>query len=372
MFFSLKIFDQQLSKVVLENIFNLYFYIPIILYYFALRSVPIDINYTNQEKLPMSLINTALRIISTYKHIFAFICTLFIVLNVFSQVDSSYIGFFDRKTSIRPYFIEKFTALSHEVNGNGDEIEYRPNTPMGIGIGATYKNISLSGGYGFNFMRDKEKGKTKSIDFQYHHYARKFVIDFFFQNYKGFYTEDSDEEYTLYPDIKLIQYGTFAQYIFNGNKFSYQAAYNQNEKQLKSAGSFLLGGGIYYNKAASDSTLVFINSRRLNNFQFGVSGGYAYTWVPNKRIFVSGSISVGVNVGTEGIRRVGKEKFKIYPTAFPRFSMGYNHDTWSIGLSTVINRVYIVYSGDSKMSFDTGVIQLSFIKRFDVLPLLKK
>lgn len=297
------------------------------------------------------------------------VALILLALNCNAQVDSSYIGFFKQKISIRPYLIEQFTALSSQTNDD-DEISYKPNSPYGIGLGVTYKNISLSGSYGFDFMRDKKKGTTKSLDLQYHRYGRKVVVDIFFQNYKGLYT-DTDEKngiYTYFPDVHLIQYGAFAQYIFNGNRFSYRAAFDQDELQLKSTGSFLLGGGVYYNKAKSDSSLVFIDERQLNNFQFGVSAGYAYTWVINKRVFISGSLSVGVNVGAESIDRFGKERLEVYPTIFPRFSAGYNHDSWSVGLSILNNRVYVLYSGVSKLSFDTGAFQLSFIKRFDKLP----
>lgn len=294
---------------------------------------------------------------------------MLLTFNCHAQVDSSYIDFFKQKISIRPYLIEAFTALSHQSK-NEESIIYKPNAPYGIGLGITYKKISFSASYGFDFMRDKRKGKTKSLDLQYHRYGRKVVLDIFFQNYKGLFTDTDvkDGVYTQYPDIHLIQYGAFAQYIFNGNRFSYRAAFDQDEIQKKSTGSFLLGGGVYYNKAKSDSSMVFIDRTKLNNFQFGVSAGYAYTWVINKRVFVSGSLSMGINVGAEKINRFRKGSIEVYPTIFPRFSTGYNHDKWSIGLSVVNNRVYVKYSDESKLAFDTGAIQLSYIYRFDKLP----
>jgi len=269
---------------------------------------------------------------------------------------------------LKAYFLDKFTSLSNQL-GDEKEITYRPNAPFGLGLGISYKGYSLSGAYGFGFMRDKRKGKTKSTDFQYHYYGRKFVMDLYFQKYKRFYTEPKEEVYELYPDIKLIQYGGFAQYVFNGNRFSYEAAFDQNKRQLKSVGSFLLGGGVYYNKVESDSTLVFNNgTNSMENVQFGVSAGYAYTWVINKRVYISGSFSAGVNIGADGFDKIGKkEEWKIYPTLMPRFSAGYNHTDWSLGLSFVNNRVYILFSKESKVAFDTGAIQFTFTKRFDTL-----
>lgn len=301
------------------------------------------------------------------KYITSFVLFILVSQYGFAQTDSTYIGFFEQPLSVRTYFMDKFTVLSHEQGSQGDETSYRSNAPFGIGFGFSYKNVSLSGAYGFDFMRDRKRGKTRSFDFQYHHYGRKFVYDIFFQNYKGLYTEPEDERYELYPDIKLKQYGVYGQYVFNGHRFSYPAAFNQSEKQLKSAGSFLLGGAIYFNEARADSSLVFDGGRKLKNYQVGVNGGYAYTWVANKRIYVSLSLSVAANVGFENIDG-RKNKVKVYPSFFPRFSMGYNHDTWSIGTSVVNNRVYILYTAPSKMAFDAGAIQFSITKRFGKAP----
>lgn len=304
---------------------------------------------------------------SLYKCIVIIIFALLLSQYSFSQVDSSYVGFYEHPLSVRTYFQDKFTALSHQRENEREETSYRPNAPYGIGLGIAYKNISLSGAYGFDFMRDKNRGKTKSMDFQYHYYGQKFIYDIFFQHYKGLFTEPQDEKYDLYPDIKLVQYGVFSQYVFNDKKFSYSAAFNQSQKQLKSAGSFLLGGAAYYNTASSDSSIVFNGGHRLKNWQFGVNGGYAYTWAASKRFFISLSMTVGVNMGIENIDD-RKSKVKVYPSLFPRFSMGYNHDTWSVGFSGVNNRVYILYTNPSKMAFDTGALQFNVIKRFGRAP----
>ena len=295
--------------------------------------------------------------------------SILLACEAFSQVDSTYIGFFEQKHSLRPYFSYSFTSLTHEVNDN-KVITYRPNTPFGIGLDLSYRGISIGGAYKPGFLRDGEKGKTRLLDFQYHFYKRKFVFDFFFQDYKGLYVQEKEgDDIELYPDIHLTQYGIFGQYVFNGNQFSYQAAFSQNEKQLKSVGSFLLGGGIYINRARSDSSLVFTEGRHfLNNFQFGVSAGYAYTWVASNRFYVSGSMTVGVNVGAESVSAFGKKKTEVYPTLFPRISVGYNNEDWSISFTGINNRVFIFHSDESNMAFDTGHIQVSFIKRFNLLP----
>jgi len=288
-----------------------------------------------------------------------------------AQADSTYIQPYSHELSIKPHVYYKFTSLTHEIDDN-NEITYMPNSPVSLGLGVTYKNYSISGGYGFGFMRDKERGKTKALDFQYHYYGRKFIADIFFQQYKGLYEEENDEKdiYKIYPDIKVVQYGIHGQYVFNNKKFSYRAAFNQSERQLKSAGSWQLGGGIYYNEIHSDSTLYLNEYKRIRNYQFSISGGYVYNWVINKHVFVSGGVSVGANFGIENTTNF--KKVTISPSVFPRIAAGYNADDWTISMSFVVNRMYVTRTSSVKMIFDTANMQMSFIKRFDIAPKFMK
>ncbi len=269
----------------------------------------------------------------------------------------------------------KFISLQQETNG--DIKKFMPNTPMNLGLGISIKNtiIDFSYGQGLSFMKDKEKGRTKALDFQIHNYGRKFIIDLFVQKYRGFYiADDAGKNVQLYPDLKIQQYGAFGQYVFNNKKFSYKAAFMQNEKQLKSAGSFLLGGGVYFSKINSDSSFVYKSKNALRNFQFGVSGGYAYTWAISKRWYTSGSATIGVNVGTERINDFGKQRIEVYPTFFPRVAFGYNKEKWSLGLSYINNVIFSSFSDDNKsnIGLSSGNFQIGAIWRLNTNPFSKR
>ncbi|QGK77114.1 DUF4421 family protein [Flavobacterium sp. SLB02] len=301
---------------------------------------------------------------------------LFFILPYFcqAQIDTTYIKPFYNKVSLRTYLSMRFISMEKETDG---EIKnFMPNTPMSLGFGVSIKNtiIDLSYGHSLSFLKDDEKGKTKALDFQIHHYGKKFIIDLFIQKYHGFYTSDqSDKNIQLYPDLNIQQYGTFGQYVFNNKKFSYKAAFNQNERQLKSAGSFLLGGGAYFTKIGSDSSFVHKSQNSLRNFQFGVSGGYAYTWAINKRWFTSGSATMGVNFGTERINDFGKRKIEIYPTFFPRISVGYNKENWSLGLSYINNLIFSSFSGNdtNNIALSSGNLQIGYIWRLNSNPFVR-
>jgi hypothetical protein len=67
----------------------------------------------------------------------------------------------------RFYFSKKYSSLTLNAANDEQDLEYKPNTHLTMGIGATYNNLSLNISYGFGFLNnDDEKGKTKSIDYQ--------------------------------------------------------------------------------------------------------------------------------------------------------------------------------------------------------------
>ena len=311
-----------------------------------------------------------------YNRFSVFILFLTLCSYCLAQVDSTYIGSFEQPYSVQVYSASNFMALNHEIGNDSEGTTYMSNAPFALGLGASWGKSSFGFSYGFNFMRNRKKGNTKtnSLAFQYRYYGQKFIADLIFQDYKGLYVEDEkkDETYYLYPDIHIKQYAALWQYIFNNKKFSYRAAFNQTERQLKSAGSFQLGGGIYYNRLKVDTTFVLNEKRKINNIQLGINGGYTHTWVIKKNYYISGSISAGVNVGTEYISKFNLDNIKVYPNIYPRMAMGYNHDSWSLRFSVAANRTYVSFSEKERFGFDTGSFQFTFIKRLGKAPILDK
>lgn len=287
-----------------------------------------------------------------------------------AKVDSIYIKPYDQKLSIRVYQGKSFIFLTHETED--EELSFQPNNPLAIGVGFSLKNFffGLNYAYGFDFMRDKEYGKTKAFDFQFHNYGRQYAIDLFIQKYKGFYSDE--EELLLFPDLSITQYGLYGQYVFNHKKFSYKAAFDQSEVQLKSAGSWLIGTGVYLNNINTGTELLFGEKTDNNNFQFGISAGYAFNWVINRYWLVSLSVTTGIHFGSEKINTFGKQALEVYPTVFPRFAANYHRPDWSIGLSFLSNFIFPSFSEDSNTGLSSGNFQVTFVKRFDLIPFIDK
>lgn len=246
------------------------------------------------------------------------------------------------------------------------EKEYQPNNPMKIGAAFSINNTFINFKYslGFASMTDEDKGQTKSFDFQIHQYSRRFLIDLFYQEYKGFYHEKNEDEIELYPDTQVRQIGAEVGYIFKSNQFSAKAAFEYAEEQLKSAGSFVIGGGAYLHRLSPGEELSESDKNRVDNFQVGVNGGYAYSWVPNEHWLFSGIITAGANFGNE-TAMLKESKVKIYPTIFARGSAGYHKPGWAAYFSLLIHTKSINYIDDKNFDITSTGLQVSYVKRFD-------
>lgn len=303
------------------------------------------------------------------KYLKALLLTLFSVFkigSISSQIDSTYIEPFQQDFSARFYTNDKYAGFARD--SEDQEMEYRTNNPIGIGVGVSWKNLSFSFSHSFDFFRNRKKGKTESLEFQHHGYARKFVYDVFLQRHQGFYTKGKNAEgsFDIYPNTRLSMCGGILQYVFNNNKFSYQAAFNQNEIQKKSAGSLLLGIALYYSKVHTDSLYLFEGMDvKHKNLQFGASLGYAYSWIFSKQWFLTGSVTAGATIGNNYPSHFFKERIKVYPTVNGKFAIGYNAKDWSVGISYLINQVYLFHTEAESLNMKNQQLQFTIVKRFN-------
>lgn len=292
---------------------------------------------------------------------------IFFCPTLYGQIDSSYIKPFDDDFSARTYILRKIAGFEKETKENGAGLNYKINAPVGIGVGVAWRSYSLSFSQRFSFLRDHAKGKTNSLYFDYNGFKRKYIYSISLQRHRGFYDSkrDLDGKYTLYPDMLLVMLGGNIQWVFNYKKFSYKASFNQNERQLKSAGSFQLGAVINYSRLTTDTTVIFNKpNESLKNLQFGITGGYAYTLVLGSRWFLTGSTDLGLNIGNNYPNEFFHKKLELYPTIISRAATGYNMRTWSFGFSMHYKKIFFLFDNDNKMSMDEFNLQINVIKRF--------
>ncbi len=288
---------------------------------------------------------------------------LFSTVPVFAQkeilggFDTSYYRSYDRRLTTRLYLSQKYTRLELTAPKGVSNARYRPNTTLNLGIGATFRSLTLNLAYGFPFLNpDQGKGKTSYLDLQTHLYGRKWIIDGFGQFYKGYFlhpkglSAGSPDLYYLRPDLRVNLFGGAAYHAFNWRKFSYRAPLIQNEWQKKSAGSFLLGGEFDYAKTWGDRPLVPDSLRsqyqnasvtQVKIFEFGPGAGYAYTLVIKQHFFATAGVTGNLNLGFtrefSGATKV--DRWGIAPNLLYRAVIGYNSPLWTANISLVNSTV---------------------------------
>jgi len=273
--------------------------------------------------------------------------------------DTSYIkDYYKNHLVIRAFESTKYNNFRYREHA--EKLIYKPNEHNNLGIGFNYRFISLNLGLYFPFL-DKNRdiyGKTKYLDLQTHVYLQKFIIDLYAQFYKGYYLANASNALNNYqegqvvkrPDMATGDVSIVFQYIFNDKRFSYNAAFYQNERQKKSAGSFLVGGGIYHSNARGDSALIpsnikytnFFNNNPFtfsNNNSFGFNAGYAYTLVIKKNFFITASLCGGAGLGHSALSNASLDektaKFGAEFNLTERFAAGYNSDNYFAGITYI-------------------------------------
>lgn len=271
--------------------------------------------------------------------------------------DTTYIKSFYRKhITIRAFESNKFNNF--KFIDQKQKLIYKPNDHSNLGIGAHYKFISLNLGV-YVPLFDKNNdiyGKTRQLDLQTHVYIHKFIIDLYGQFYKGYYLANSDkaiynnppDKVAIRPDVATRNISIVTEYVFNGKRFSYNAPFYQNEIQKKSAGSMLIGGGLYHTYLSGDSSFIPTNINYngfYNHYAFttarntaiGFSIGYAYTFVIKKHFFITGALSggSGLNYASLSDSIDVKHRLGYQLNVTTRLAAGYNTDKYFAGITYI-------------------------------------
>jgi hypothetical protein len=317
--------------------------------------------------------------------VFTFILALLSVACLNADVaaagsDSSYYKTYKELVTGRFYFSRKYTSLLVKDPSVTTELDYKPNTTLNVGIGATYRFFTLNLAYGFPFLNpERGRGETEYLDLQAHFYGRKSNLDLFGQFYKGMYLAPkglgrADGNYYVRPDIRLREFGGSYQYVFNHGRYSFRSSFLQNEWQQRSAGTFLIGSEFFLGHTRADSSVfptLDIQSDRpeINSIRFyeiGPNIGYAYTLVIARHFFITGSLTVAADYSMTEFSGPGRKAYSygFNPNSMLRLFTGYNSDRNAFSLTFTNSRVNIDSKKNISVSINTGNIRINYIRRF--------
>ncbi len=265
--------------------------------------------------------------------------------NIAKQQDSTYIYHFPERFSLKSYLsFRSFSLKLTDLDGFGNPIIYKPNTPMRLGFVGSYKGIRL--GISFRLPSfNPERGETRSFGFFFNTQTSIFSwgLDFYFLRNKGYYLAnpelnipnwDNSKAEPFRSDIRTINAGIATHMVFS-RKFSLKAATIQSEKQLKSAGGIALDLAIKYSGLWNDSTIIPYSQKdyydKIQDFRKGgfltlaISPGYAYTYV-YKNLYATTLAYLGAGIQIQTYQNKSKRSWSLQFQPKVKFMeiIGYN------------------------------------------------
>ena len=209
------------------------------------------------------------------------------------------------------------------------------------------------------------KSLKQEIDFSFYSaqigadfYYRRTGSDYHISDVKISNVDTSVLEGEAFDGISVGITGLNVYYIFNHQRFSYPAAFNQSTRQKISCGSWMTGLGYTRNSIEFDyDRLQNIVDERLsertvkldeglkfnsvNYYNISVSAGYAYNWVFAPYWLLASSLSLALAYKkTRGISEDGdKHGFdfnNLNIDGIGRFGIVYNNDRFYAGASAIV------------------------------------
>lgn len=312
----------------------------------------------------------------------------------------------NRYDSMRSVYIKTYTdhffvwpllkqrRLDYEITdlpARNRRLLYKSNSPFSLGLGAYIFEVGLELTVAIP-LDEKSKeiyGPSDASDIQLNVFTKSWGLDLFRQKYSGFYIDDpsfkipDNTPYPQRPDIESKNTGVTWSYIFNHKKFSLRSTYNFAERQIKSAGSFILFTAIAGFKTSGDSAIVGdtygdyygldAKIQQIKSTTFSIVPGYTYNLV-HKGFFLTGTLAIGpshnwLNYKSEDGNTKDDIEFRAYFVA--RVALGYSNDRFFTGLSFGTQGGNIKFDS-IQLTSSSGTFKLLFGYRFRETGFLKK
>lgn len=210
--------------------------------------------------------------------------------------------------SISPYYKKFENDLAVQVfalnTSNNFSINYLqdnlvvdviPNQKTTLGVAVQYDIVSFSIGFAPKFFANNHDNKgSKMTSYSLNFFPGKFMQHFDLYYQRGMSLQVPGAELYL-PRLKSLKIGGSTSYFFNKN-FSYRATAFQNERQLRSAGSFAPTLSYYYTELNGKAEPLLGDKSYF--VDVALCPGYYYNWVIAKSFLVSGGASLGAGITT--------------------------------------------------------------------------
>lgn len=291
-----------------------------------------------------------------------------------AQYDSTFVETFASKTRVNGGLRYRDNSASFLV-GETETLRLS-NKGLALRLGGRYKWL----GYTFSIpvsdlgtASDFGRGRSLGLNLQF--YRDKFYLNANGRRTTGFEQRRINEEVVFREDIRFYNVLLFGFRVLNSKYFSLGSSFKQQSRQLKSTGSFLLGGAVNRQILQADSlrlpfrSMGEVNINRYAQSKLTVGVGYAHTFVIAKHFFVTPLAVAGPEIRfitydpVLGSREIERNRVSVRVRG--RLALGYNgrHNY------TALTAAYLP-SIDNTENLDTRVdetrIELTIGHRFNV------
>lgn len=309
--------------------------------------------------------------------------------------DTAFVRDFSDRPALRLYVSNKFNSMSVRSGDGFSDIRYRPNGNFNMGIGASYRRVTINIGFPIPFVNNDNdrRGDTRYLDAQATVHTERQASNLFLQIFKGYHITSHDAPtigwmqttaFAYRADLVQWNIGMTSVRMTNPHRFSYRAAFNQDAWQQRTQGSWLYGAYATFYALQADSALVptrlrdqVLPSAAISEGLFvdiGPIGGYAGTFVYRRHWFLTLSAAVGAGFSLQHLTIPAPEGAGTITDMGPggrlqlRAAAGYNSRYNYIGLVFNQERVGYLLPSQNRFGWEVGNVRIMIVERFRARP----
>lgn len=288
--------------------------------------------------------------------------------------------------TLRAYLVHKFNGLNVGSQRHGP-IELRPNRNINMGLGISYRRITLNVAFPIPFVNDDDdaRGDSRTLDAQANVFGVLRVTNLFLQVSRGQHMPDfspaalgwsQPTERAYRADLREFNLGLSTMRVVDPEHFSYRAAFNQDAWQKRSASTWLFGGYATVYTLRADSAIVpwrlrdpAVLGERFSSAALvdaGLMGGRAHTWVHRQHWFFSASVALGAGCSYRALADAEGERVQHGPDlgvglrAQWRASLGHAGPRHFIGVLASQETAWHGLDRAQRIAFHVGNVRLVY------------
>lgn len=266
--------------------------------------------------------------------------------------------------NLKLHFTNRGLRTSVLQKSSGQSLQLAPDNRNFIGVGAYFWRLGVKLYLPLPvswFFNQAEEFSSRVIDLQAGLYLDKWMFDGSLQWYSQLYPASENIPSDIVKQasdnqLTSLQSYLTVTYLFTEDQVSFKSSYNRNEMQLRSAGSWMLSGGLsYYTLRGQNS--IFDPSQRirfgtdslisqLSATAFQLRPGYVYNFVFGK-FMLHGAASVGLAFQNKSFTKptVSGNSLGVAPEYNLRASIGYDDGKYFASLFLVLQQSSLSIEG---------------------------